>query len=68
MTFINGVRFWVLVPGKSVGGGAIAQQSVYGIARWEVVSLNRLSFGCGTTPRRQSGYINGFCLGSSRDL
>ena len=32
-----------------------------------VVSLNRLSVGCGTTPRRQSGYINGFCLGSSRD-
>ena len=34
----------------------------------QVVSLNRLSFGCGTTPRRQSGYIKGFCLGSSRDL
>ena len=34
----------------------------------DVVSLNRLSVGCGTTPRRQSGYINGFCLGSSRDL
>ena len=35
MAFINGVRFRVLVPGKSVDGGAIAQHSVYGIARWE---------------------------------
>ena len=34
----------------------------------KIVSLNRLSVGCGTTPRRQFGYINGFCLGSSRDL
>ena len=28
----------------------------------EVVSLNRLSVGCGATPRRQSGYLVGFCL------
>ena len=35
MAFINGVRFRVLVSGKSVGGRAIAQQSVRGIARWE---------------------------------
>ena len=27
-----------------------------------LVSLNRLSVGCGTTPRRQSGYLIGFCL------
>ena len=26
------------------------------------VSLNRLLVGCGTTPRRQSGYLVGFCL------
>ena len=30
-----------------------------------VVSLNRLSVGCGTTPRRQSGTIYGFCLVSA---
>ena len=34
----------------------------------DIVSLNRLSVRCGTTPKRQSGYINGFCLDSSRDL
>ena len=28
----------------------------------ELVSLNRLSVGYGTTPRRQSGYLVGFCL------
>ena len=27
-----------------------------------MVSLNRLSVGCGTTPRRQSGYVVGFGL------
>ena len=27
-----------------------------------VVLLNRLSVGCGTTPRRQSGYLLGICL------
>ena len=27
-----------------------------------LVSLNRLSVGCGATPRRQSGYLVGFCL------
>ena len=27
-----------------------------------LVSLNRLSVGCGTTPRRQSGYLVGFYL------
>jgi len=31
----------------------------------EIVSLNRLSVGCGTTPRRQSGLINDFCLVSA---
>ena len=39
-----------------------------GFLRWQyltphtLVSLNRLSVGCGTTPRRQSGYLVGFCL------
>ena len=27
-----------------------------------LVSLNRLLVGCGTTPRRQSGYLIGSCL------
>ena len=31
----------------------------------QLVSLNRLSVGCGTTPRRQSGTIYGFCLVSA---
>ena len=26
------------------------------------IALSRLSVGCGTTPRRQSGYLVGFCL------
>ena len=31
----------------------------------KLVSLNRLSVGCGTTPIGQSGLINGFCLVSA---
>ena len=33
----------------------------YGYASWDgLVSLNRLSVGCGTTPRRQSGDLPAF--------
>ena len=32
------------------------------VGRVILVSLNRLSVGCGTTPRRQSGYLVSCCL------
>ena len=48
------VRKWVTAFSASLEGA--------------IVSLNRLSVGCGTTPRRQSGHICGFCFVYPRDL
>ena len=44
---------WQMLVLKTATGGSTVGK---------VVSLNRLSVGCGTAPRRQSGYLVGFCL------
>ena len=43
-------------------GGCLRKHDAPALSLFHLVSLTRLSVGCGTTPRRQSGYLLGCCL------